>query len=337
MTKTKAILTAAALLAFVVLLGSFNATKPRILVLQSGRQDSPWVGEVDRGMREVLKQNRRPVSVEWDYMGLGGPTSVANTDTARAEAVRAIDRINPDVLIAVDDEANLLVARDYVGRSTPRVVYVSLDRRPDDYGYVGARNVSGIAERLPFQAIKEALTVVAPGRVPGVALLGVDTVTGRAEMAQAEAFDWGASKITGAQLVSTAEDWRGFVNGVSASDVLVILSSEDLPERDGTPFTAADASRWTQQNSKALPIGSQVDFVLNGGALGFSPDPDEYGEAAIRLALDWLDARSTPGAPAPVESSHFAVSVRRDALLGRGIVLPPIYIEAARENGTLFD
>jgi hypothetical protein len=30
------------------------------------------------------------------------------------------------------------------------------------------------------------------------------------------------------------------------------------------------------------------------------------------------------------------VSVRRDALARRGVALPPIYLEAARENGTLF-
>jgi hypothetical protein len=57
---------------------------------------------------------------------------------------------------------------------------------------------------------------------------------------------------------------------------------------------------------------------------------------AIELALDWLDARDTPGAPPPVESSHFEVAVRQSRLAERGVVLPPIYIEAARENGTLF-
>lgn len=79
-----------------------------------------------------------------------------------------------------------------------------------------------------------------------------------------------------------------------------------------------------------------MDFVRNGGSLGFSPDPDDYGQAAVRLALDWLDDRASPGPPPPVESSHFEVSVRADALARRGVTLPPIYIEAARENGSLF-
>jgi hypothetical protein len=85
-----------------------------------------------------------------------------------------------------------------------------------------------------------------------------------------------------------------------------------------------------------LPIGTQVNFVEGGGALSFSPPPDDSGGKAIELALDWLDARDTPGAPKPLVSDHFEVAMRRSALSKRGVVLPPIYIEAARENGTLF-
>ena len=333
----KALLIVACLLSFLLLLGTFNGSKPRILVLHSGQQDSPWVREVDRGMREALAANRRPVSVEWDYLDISAPGADQQVQQAvqQAQASRAIGRIDPAVLIAVDDEANLLVARDYVGRAQPRILYVSLDRPPADYGYVGASNVSGIAERLPFQAIKEAITALNPGLTPGVSIIGVDNVTGRAEMAQAQAFDWGTMKVDASLLVSTAEAWRQFVRGASGSEVLVVLSCHNLPDRDVAVFSAADASRWTQENSRALPIGTQVDFVENGGALSISPDPDDYGRTAIRLALDWLDDRTSPGPPPPVESSHFAVAIRTDALNRRGVTLPPIYVEAARENGTL--
>ncbi|MCE9517373.1 MAG: hypothetical protein K8R24_15855 [Mycobacterium sp.] len=329
----KLVLIVACLLSFLLLLGTFNESKPRILVLHSGQQDSPWVREVDRGMREALAANRRPVSVEWDYLDISAPG--ADQRVQQAQARRAIGRIDPAVLIAVDDEANLLVARDYVGRVQPRIFYVSLDRPPADYGYVGAPNVSGIAERLPFAAIKDAITAMNPGVTPGVSIIGVDNVTGRAEMAQAQSFDWGSVKVDAAQMVSTAEAWRQFVMDASGSEFLVVLSCQSLPDRDGAVFSAADASRWTQANSRALPIGTNVDFVENGGALSISPDADDYGRTAIRLALDWLDDRASPGPPPPVESSHFAVSIRTEALKSRGVTLPPIYVEAARENGTL--
>lgn len=323
------------LVGFLVLLGSFNASKPRILVLHSGAQDSRWVSEVDSGMRAALESNRRPVSVEWDYLGVAAPTAAHRVTQAQAQARRAIGRVDPAVLIAVDDEANLLVAREYVGRAEPRILYVSLDQPPADYGYDGASNVSGISERLPFAAIKDAVTALTPGGAASLSIIGVDSVTGRAEMAQAQALDWGPLRVDAAEVVSTADAWRAFVTGAK-SDYLVVLSCQDLPESDGTVFTAADVGRWTEANAIALPIGTQADFVEDGGALSISPDPDDYGEAAIRLALDWLDDRTSPGPPQPVESSHFEVSVRTAALARRGVALPPIYVEAARENGTLF-
>jgi hypothetical protein len=334
-TLWKNLLIGGFLLAFVVLLGFFNATKPRILVLHSAAQDSSWARQVDRGMREELETNRRPLSVEWHYLGIESPAAARRVEEARAGARRAVARFNPDVLIAVDDEANSLVAGEYVGRERPRILYVSLNRPPADFGYAGAANVSGIAEQLPFAAVRDAVTDLFPGGVPSIAVIGVDNETGRAEMDQAKSFDWSPLALAGTTLAATAEDWRRFA-GENTADILLVLGTHDLPDGEGNVFTAAEINRWTQENASAFPIGTQVNFVEDGGGLSFSPPPDDSGAQAIRLALDWLDDRSTPGAPSPVVSDHFEVAVRPACLAERGVVLPSIYAEAARENGTLF-
>lgn len=337
MTKLwKNLLIGGFLAAFLILLGFFNATKPRILVLHSAGADSSWARQVDRGMKKALDVNRRPLSVEWNYLGLDSPASPRRVEEARAEARRAVARFQPDVLIAVDDEANSLVARDYIGQASPRILYVSLNRPPADFGYAGAANVSGIAERLPFAAVRDVVMDLFPGRSPTVAVLGVENETGTAEMAQARAFAWSPLSVDEAALVATVEDWRAFVARVAAADVLLVLGRHDLPGEGGVTVTAAEINRWTEEQAGPLPIGTQVNFVEDGGGLSFSPPPEESGAKAIGLALDWLDARDTPGAPAPVVSDHFEVAVRPAVLAARGVVLPPIYLEAARENGTLF-
>jgi len=323
------------IVAFVTLLGFFNATKPRIMVLHSAAQDSSWARHFDRGVRDMLGNNRRPLRVEWHYLGVDSPTASRRTGEARAGARRAIARFNPNLLIAVDDEANSLVARDYVGRARPLILYVSLNRPPADFGYAGASNVSGIAEQLPLAAVRDSLAHLFPGRAPTVAILGVDNETGRAEMAQARNFRWDSAVVLASALVSTAEQWRDFVAS-NTSDVLLVLGTHALPDAGGRVATAAEINRWTQENSSSLPIGTQVNFVEDGGGLSFSPPPDDSGAKAIELALDWLDNRDTPGAPPPVISDHFEVAVRPSLLAQRGVRLPPIYLEAARENGTLY-
>jgi len=324
------------LAAFIILLGFFNATKPRIIVLHSASPDSAWAQQVDRGMREALARNRRPLTVERYYLGLDSPASAARTGEMQAQARRAIARLNPDILIAVDDEANSLVAREYVGRERPRILYVSLNRSPSDFGYQGTANVSGIAERLPLAAVRDAMADLFPARAPTLSIVGVDNETGRAEMAQARDFDWGSFPVGRSALVATAEQWRDFVAS-DTSDALLVLGTHDLPAADGRIVTAAEINRWTQENSRALPIGTQVNFVEDGGGLSFSPPPDDSGAKAIELALDWLDDRDAPGAPPPLMSEHFEVAVRPAELAKSGARLPPIYIEAARENRTLYD
>jgi hypothetical protein len=323
------------LLTFVLLLGFFNAAKPRIMVLHSGPADSDWVQQVDEGMRAALGRNRRPVSVEWDYLGFAAPAR-RGVDEAASEARRAIDRFQPDVLIAIDDEANSLVAQHYAGRDEPRILYVSIDQPPASYGYAGAPNVTGIAEQMPLAAIRDALVAIFPGRPPRLSFVGVDGPTNRAEAAQVKAFDaWGPVMTGEPALVTTAEAWRAAVTRTDG-DALLVLGPQDLPADDGSTVTAAELSRWTQDNARPLAIGTQVDFVPDGGALSFAPAPDDYGREAIGLALDWLDDRATPGPPAPITSSHFDVGVRPEALVRRGIALPPIYLEAARENNSLY-
>ncbi|MGI9162410.1 MAG: hypothetical protein ACR2JI_05740 [Mycobacterium sp.] len=287
-------------------------------------------------MRNALKDNRRPLSIEWNYLGLNLPETARSTDAAIAEAQRAISRTKPDVLIAVGDEANDLVARNYIGRKTPRILYVAIDRPPADYGYPGAPNVSGIANNRPWAAVRDAVATMFADRPATMAVIGAKSEAGEAQLAQISTFDWGPVRLGRSALVSTAPAWREAVGAAATADILLVTTIRDLPEADGTTVSGADLVRWTQQNSRPLPIGNEVEFVTDGGALSLSPPPDSYGKQAIALALDWLDERRTPGPPAPVSSDHFEVAMRQGLLAQRGLSLPAIYPEAARENGTLF-
>jgi hypothetical protein len=124
-------------------------------------------------------------------------------------------------------------------------------------------------------------------------------------------------------LVATAGAWREFVGRSAGADVLLVLGAQDLPDQAGAVVSGADLSRWTQDNAQPLPIGVQGDFVTDGGGLSFSPPPDDYGQRAIGLALDWLDERRTPGPPPPVESSHFDVAAASNRAVAVRALVPP--------------
>ena len=324
------------LMSFVMLLGLFNMTKPRILVIHSGNKDSEWVSTMDRGMKNFLDKNRRPITIEWLYLKLSNQTTEARARQAQAEARRAILRMQPELIIAVDDEANQLIARHYINKKNIKIIYVSLTRSPESYGYLQATNVSGISEKLPFTGIKKAILDLPMKRWPRIWAVGSNTVTGRAEIEQFKSMNWSPLNVANVRLVSTTREWKDFSSRIPESDILIALNSKGLANSEENISSDNHTDQWTQKDAKNLVIGTQIEFVKDGGALSFSPPADDYGEQAISMALDWLDQRQTPGPPKPVESNHFSVSARPSALERKGIELPQIYIEAARASKQLF-
>ena len=321
------------LLFFLVLLVSFNATKPRIVVLHTYSQNATWANAVDAGINKALANNRRPVSVQWHYLGLENKPKAEQRDAAVIEAQRFIAQVNPDILIAVDDESNALVARLYAGLERPKVLFVSIDQNPDSYGYKEAKNVSGIAEKLPMKAIYDALNSARPGRPARIAALSINNPTGQAELKQAQDFDWKPHTLVSAQKVNHFGEWQGFVlNAAEQADILLVFSSDGLVRDAGSMqvVSAKEVTTWTEANSKPLPVGITSGFVANGGGVMFSPSPDEYGQRSIQMALNWLNEPTNAPPPPTVTSDHFHVGLRMQSLKAREITLPDIYIETAR-------
>lgn len=328
-------LIAASMISFVLWLGVFNATKARLLVVHSSSASTPWVQAVDAGMQQALANNRRPISVSWMYLNLQSPTHQRQRQQSRAALQRMLDQVAPDVVIAVDDEANALMTQTALPSKGTRILYVSVDRSPNSYAYGDSVQVSGISETLPLAAVRDAAMTLFNGRRLTAAVIGIDTPTGQAEMAQVRDFDWGPISIKASRLAATTAAWREFVRSTPA-DLLLVLSTQGLPEPDGSITAAGPLIRWTQAHAQALPIGTQIDFVPEGGALSFAPPPMAYGKQSIAAALDWLDQRRSPGPPPAGTSAEFQVGLRQSVLAERGLQLPPIYREAARAAGTLY-
>ena len=335
----KNLLIGAFLLGFIGLLGSFNANKPRILVLHSFDQDSSWVRNVNLGMQETLRHNRRPVAVQWHYLGFDRKLRQDQRNSAAVEAHRAIARIDPQILIAVDDESNHHVARYYIGRNQPKVLFVSIDQSPEYYGYAGAGNVTGIAERLPLAAVRDVLLETHPGQSLRIAALGVSNDTGRAELAQVQAFDWTPHRLMAAETLGSFAEWQGFISRLAGqADALLVLSYDGLERsnQEHQAIAGAEIAGWIETNAQPLPLGIRAEYVQDGGGLSFSSSPVAFGEKAMKLALNWLDAPAGAAAPPVTASTHFQVSLRPARLATRGVELPVIYAEAARIGESYF-
>jgi len=194
-------------------------------------------------------------------------------------------------------------------------------------------------ERLPLDAVHEALLVARNHKPARIAVIGMDDVTGKAEMVQVTSWNWAPHKLVAKKVANSLPEWQQFAkNAGETADVLLILSYGGIEKGNGDHSELPDRElvAWLEKESKALPVGICPTYVEDGGGLAITPAPMDFGQQAMSMALKWLESPKGSQPPAVTSSPHFKVGVRESLLNSRGISMPAIYIEAARVNGALF-
>lgn len=333
-----AVLTGTFLLVALLLLGGFNLAKPRILVLHSADRNSPSALRINEGIRRVLDKNRQPLSLRWHYLAIDSLPDEEHREDAGKEGHRAIEQFNPDLILAVDDEAQQYVASRYAGKARPKIVFTAIDREPATYGYAGSANVTGVSEVLPLAAIRETLLLAREGKPALLAVIGNNSATGKGELRQVQAFDWAPHRMVELQSPTDFAAWQVAIRGLDGrADVLLVLAHDGLKAGPASPEIVPGEAvvRWIEANAKPLPVGIRAEYVERGGGLGMAPSNRAMGETAAAIALAWLKS-GAPIAPPMIEGTHYSVAVRDAPLRARNVSLPSIYIEAARLNNLYF-
>jgi hypothetical protein len=95
------------------LFGWYNMSKPRILVLHSYDKDYAWTRDVNVGLMRGFK-TRFLYQVNWYYMDTKRHPSPEFKKSAGIAARNVIKSTQPDVVIAVDDDAQEYAAKYFI-------------------------------------------------------------------------------------------------------------------------------------------------------------------------------------------------------------------------------
>ncbi|AVR97180.1 ABC transporter substrate-binding protein [Pseudoduganella armeniaca] len=329
------------LVSALVLFGWLSMHRPVIFILHSYDTGYAWVRDINVGINRVLKQPYL-YRTQWYYMDTKRHPFEEHNLRAGSAARHAIDRVRPDILIAIDDDAQRFAARYYIGDPHMKIVFAGVNGTARDYGYDRARNVTGILERLPLDALLEALASAraGPAGVPlrRVAVLGERSVSVSGDMAQIARYDWHPLTIDTIVQVATWPEWQHSVLSLGArNDALLLAGYRGLARspHDRTLVPPAEVAAWTEAHSPVPVIALNAFHIEDGGMLAIGTSPYELGEVAARLALD-LALEQVPVASRPITESHqFIVSMSGARLSARGFWMPRIY-EAAARTGDLY-
>jgi hypothetical protein len=326
-----------------------NINRPRILVLHSYHPEYPWTMMVEEGLRRGLDRHSW-IQVRHHYMDTKRRSNAEHLRRAGAAARAAIEKTDPDVVIAVDDYAQLLAARHYVNHPKIKIVFAGVNGGVEKYGYEGAENVTGIFERKPVVAIRETIELLmrAAGREVGdrttrVALLSDATLSSGLDADHLARADWAMLNYAGHRQVTDFEAWKAEVGALSASaDFILIAGYRKLKARlDAGPrevsVSAAEVMRWTERHATVPAIGINVYSTGDGAMLSIGPSGYHQGSTAARMAEKIIEGGIKPR-DIPFETSRqYLVSYRASSLERHKFAVPAVFEAFARATGNYHD
>ncbi len=322
---------------------SFNMTKPRVLVVQSYDKEYAWTRDVDVGINRVLTE-KNAYSLRWFYMDTKRHPWTEFKVNAGRTVTKLIERWQPTVVIAVDDDAHEYALKNFANRPEVRIVFSGVNNSAEKYGYGKAANVTGILEKKPYRALRETLLLMGTlqGKTQPLRIMfigdGSDSVRGDEE--DYRKFDWGPIQVQESRFADTFDQWKAAVDFANRNkiDYLVTANYRKILRKAGGRELVKpnEVLKWTEANSRIPMIGTNAFYVEDGGVLAIATSPYEQGEVAAAMVNEILYKGKTPR-QIPVQSTqHFVVAMSESGLKRWKIQLPPVYEAAARSSANFY-
>jgi ABC-type uncharacterized transport system substrate-binding protein len=152
----------------------------KVLVVMSYEEDFDWVIEVRSGIEAALGGIS---DIEYFYMNT--KTDLAEGPAQARKAYEVYQRLQPDGVITVDDNAQSMFVLPYLkDRVKTPVIFCGVNAEPSKYGYP-ASNVSGVLERGHIKESIAFLQELVP-HIEKIVFMAKESPTGRAVLGQAE-------------------------------------------------------------------------------------------------------------------------------------------------------
>lgn len=323
-----------------------NLTQKRVLILHSYDPEYSWTRDVNSGLQRVLDLYPE-WSVRWHYMDLKRRPWPEARQAAGALARRVVDDWNPDLIIAIDDDAQALVGKHYVNDPHIKIVFAGVNGGVEEYDYVGAKNVAGIFERKQLAAVRDAVLAGHPKsrRAGGpqslrILHLGDQSHSVKLDDSSIRNFDWKPMTYAGSKLVKTFPEWQTAVlDADKRADVLFISNYRKLARSDAdrTLVSPREVVGWTEINSPVPIIGGNGFYVEDGGMFALGASGFEQGSEAGKLAAQILVQGVSPDSLAQPSTREFVVFMRRGQMAMHDFSLPDLYEAFARAMNNYYN
>ena len=277
---------------------SLAAERFNVLIVFSYEESAPW----DIEIREEIEKVLSPLA-ELSFFYMDTKTALEGGLDKAAEAFALYQKILPDGVIAVDDNAQAMFVVPYLKDKVPiPIMFCGVNGKPELYGYP-TQNISGILERFHLEE-SIALSRQLAGDIETFAFMVKDgPVAGLiSDQLEVEKHQLSAQMVkfltpkTMEEALEMAENVRG------EADLLFLVSLWGMTGSDGKKVREEDAIPQLVE-AFGQPTTAISASVVRGGALSaVITNAREHGERVANMLLQSM--RGVPIAQLPVSRNH---------------------------------
>lgn len=275
------------LITFPAMLSAESLPDKKVFIVHSYHETQKGhVVEMTRGIRAALK-DCRPDTLYF-HMDTKRRNSVEWKVTSGKMAAAQMKEYGPDVVIAMDDNAQAFFVKNYVGMALPPAfVFGGVNAEPEKYGFP-AVNVTGVIERPNIKESIDLLLKLSPD-IKTIVMLSDKSPTTDPFHEYAARLDLPV-QIIGHEQPKTVVEWKAVVEKYKAkADAFgVYVVRTILDTETGKMADEKELVRYLNESVKKPTVGF-FDTAARAGLLcGISVSMEEQGYAAGQIACEIL-------------------------------------------------
>ncbi|MGH1431564.1 MAG: ABC transporter substrate-binding protein [Neptuniibacter sp.] len=315
------------LLCGVVFAGSVTAAaaeSEKVLVVMSYEQDNPWCQEIKQGIDSVLADK-----TDLTYFYMDTKVDPANGPVKAAEALEVYQKLQPQGVIAIDDNAQSMFVvpslKDQVG--TP-VMFAGVNSAADKYGYPNS-HISGILERAHVHESLAFAKQLMPN-IQSACFMTNDVSSGRAlnKQVDTEMVDYPVKVHTFFRVKNAAEIDAVKSEMNAGCDVLFVDSLEGIKSPAGEPMDNRTVLSYLKSQYSKPILGGNRYQVEQGAWAAVVKTGQEQGETSAEMLLKAMQGVTVADIPV-VKNTKGERIVNVTALDSHDVPLKPLALRGA--------
>jgi len=231
-----------------------------------------------------------------------------------SKAIKLIQKVKPDLVITMDDNALRLVAKNFYKKGL-RLVFGGVNASPQkDYGIKEGHNITGVLETVYVEQSLKLFHSLCP-KIKSIVLVSPDSYTNRyvhRTLVKGKHFP---VKIKKTIFLSSFSQYKKVVSSLSANEGLFLFGYFVLKGKT-SPVLDKSIIRWTVKHNKRPELALFESQIKEGALCGVVTDGKEHGYRVGLLAKKVLNG--TPPNKIPFEQDQMgtiAINIDRAHML----------------------